>query len=376
MIKQHWAQKVVKKASSIIKAEVLITNRGGQIIATSNPDRVGEVHQAARHSIERNLPIDIELEDMSFWNAQHPGVILPIELHGRVYGALLVSGNPDEIRAYSHLLKLHAEFIVEEELEHYSRFQETLSRTQMLAHILFNPDVYFQNYQRKSLIDRLGLNDEFAVALISMQSSSKSKTSALRDALESLRLPGDEIVEISPQEYVYIVKSNPNRGKSHEELIDGFDKNVQNEVFDRTLITLGSFTTGIKGLVQSYHEARSLQSLLHDLKIQEGLHTYKSHELATMCNNIKKFTPENETTLVANYKKLLHLGEDKYLGETIEAYFRNHGKLVKTANDLFIHRNTLNYRIKKIHEITGWDPNTIDGIVLLRIAQLLYEGSE
>lgn len=60
----------------------------------------------------------------------------------------------------------------------------------MLAHILFNPDVYFQNYQRKSLIDRLGLNDEFAVALISMQSSSKSKTSALRDALESLRLPG------------------------------------------------------------------------------------------------------------------------------------------------------------------------------------------
>lgn len=35
MIKQHWAQKVVKKASSIIKAEVLITNRGGQIIATS-----------------------------------------------------------------------------------------------------------------------------------------------------------------------------------------------------------------------------------------------------------------------------------------------------------------------------------------------------
>ncbi|PWZ79455.1 sugar diacid utilization regulator, partial [Staphylococcus pseudintermedius] len=120
------------------------------------------------------------------------------------------------------------------------------------------------------------LNDEFAVALISMQSSSKSKTSALRDALESLRLPGDEIVDISPQEYVYIVKSNPNRGKSHEELIDGFDKNVQNEVFDRTLITLGSFTTGIKGLVQSYHEARSLQSLLHDLKIQEGLHTYKS----------------------------------------------------------------------------------------------------
>ncbi|ARJ50598.1 sugar diacid recognition domain-containing protein [Staphylococcus lutrae] len=376
MIKQHWAQKVVKKASSIIKAEVLIANRSGQIIASSHTPRIGELHRAARHAIERNLPIEIEGDDVSFWNVQGPGIILPIERHGSVYGALLVSGDPDDIRAYTHLLKLNAEFIVDEELEHTSRFQETLSRTQMLAHLLFNPTVYFQTYQRKNMIERLGLAEEFAVALISTQSTSKSKTTALRDTLEALRLPGDDIIEISPQSYVYIVKSNPNRGKSHSELIEGFEKNVQSDVFKRTLITLGSFTTGVKGLVQSYHEALSLKALLDDLKIQEGLHTYKHYELATICNNIRKFTPDNESSLVANYKKLLHLGEDKYLGETIEAYFRNHGKLVKTANDLFIHRNTLNYRIKKIHEITGWDPNTIDGIVLLRISQLLYEASE
>ncbi len=41
MIKQHWAQKVVKKASSIIKSDVLILNRSGYVIATSNSDKIG-----------------------------------------------------------------------------------------------------------------------------------------------------------------------------------------------------------------------------------------------------------------------------------------------------------------------------------------------
>ncbi|MBU3872507.1 sugar diacid recognition domain-containing protein [Staphylococcus coagulans] len=376
MIKQHWAQKVVKKASSIIKSDVLILNRSGYVIATSNSDKIGVFYPAARHSIQRNLSIDIEKEDMKFWKVKQTGVIIPITHSGKTYGALFVVGEPDEIRIYSHLLKLNAEFIVEQEFERSTRFEETLSRTQMLAHILFNPQRQIQAYNRKNVIEKLGLNEDFTVALISINSTSKTKIMTLRRALEDWKLPSDDIIEISPSEYVFILKSNDNRGQTQSEIRASIESEMKDEIFSRTLITLGSITNGLQGLIQSYNEATSLKVLMHDLKIQEGLHTYKSHELETICNNIKKFTPSNEMSLVSNYKKLLDFGEDKYLNETIEAYFRNHGKLVKTANDLFIHRNTLNYRIKKIHEITGWDPNTIDGIVLLRIAQILYERAQ
>ncbi|QLK86791.1 sugar diacid recognition domain-containing protein [Staphylococcus sp. 17KM0847] len=373
MLDQYWAQKVTKKASSIIKASVQIANKSGQIIATSNSERLGEVHQAALYSIQRNLPIEIEDEDVAFWRVPFPGIIVPFEYKDDTYGAVLVSGQPEEIRPYSRLLKLTAEFIVEQEIERSMRFEEALSRKQLLSNILFNQQKILQSYNRKYIIDALGLNEPLAVASIFINSTSKIKTRALKACLDSWQLQNDDIIELTPQEIIFIFKSNTNRGTNEKKLKQFITQTFEPDLAERTLITLGDFNTGIHGLVQSYNESQALKKLLTSQDQLEGVYTYKEHELEIMCQNIKRFTPNNESALVANYKKLLDFGEDKYLNDTVEAYFRNHGKLIKTANDLYIHRNTLNYRIKKIYEITGWDPNTIDGIVLLRIAQYLYK---
>jgi len=40
------------------------------------------------------------------------------------------------------------------------------------------------------------------------------------------------------------------------------------------------------------------------------------------------------------------------LGATLFTYFEENGNAVKTAKRLFVHRNTLDYRLKKIEEIT------------------------
>ncbi len=373
MVNQHWAQMVVKKIATIIKRNVQVVNKSGQIIATSNSERLGEIHHAALHSIQRNLPIEIEEEDMNFWKVKTPGIILPFEYQEATYGALLIAGAPEEVRESSRLLKVTAEFIIEQEIERSVRFKSSLSRTQMLSNILFNKDMTTHSYSRKQIVDFLGLKNKVAVASISINTTSKSKIRAIKSALNDWQLHDDDILELTPQELLFVFKANVNRGKTLEELKRFIENAMLQEGFERTLITIGDFNSGIQGLIQSYNESQSLKKLVLSMNHSEGLYAYKDYELEIICQNIRKHSPDEEASLIANYKKLVSFGGDKYLNETVEAYFKNHGKLVKTANDLFIHRNTLNYRIKKIHEITGWDPNTIDGIVLLRIAQYHYK---
>jgi carbohydrate diacid regulator len=48
------------------------------------------------------------------------------------------------------------------------------------------------------------------------------------------------------------------------------------------------------------------------------------------------------------------------------------GNVSQTAEKLFIHRNTLQYRFRKIKEITGFDIYHIDDLVQLRLAVLQY----
>jgi purine catabolism regulator len=52
---------------------------------------------------------------------------------------------------------------------------------------------------------------------------------------------------------------------------------------------------------------------------------------------------------------LLATDGGKELLRTLEAYFEHHGNLSQTAEALYIHRNTLSYRLERIAEITGLD---------------------
>lgn len=51
--------------------------------------------------------------------------------------------------------------------------------------------------------------------------------------------------------------------------------------------------------------------------------------------------------------------------ETVEAYLASGRSLEHTAKELFIHANTVRYRLGRIAEVTGWDPaDPRDGLVL------------
>ena len=58
------------------------------------------------------------------------------------------------------------------------------------------------------------------------------------------------------------------------------------------------------------------------------------------------------------------------LPETIRAFFQNDLNVSTTARQLFIHRNTLLYRIEKIRKATGLDLRKFDDAVIFRM--LMY----
>ena len=50
------------------------------------------------------------------------------------------------------------------------------------------------------------------------------------------------------------------------------------------------------------------------------------------------------------------------LTKTLNTYLECSGNGTETAEKLFIHRNTLHYRIEKIEQITGYDLNSYEMI--------------
>jgi purine catabolism regulator len=61
------------------------------------------------------------------------------------------------------------------------------------------------------------------------------------------------------------------------------------------------------------------------------------------------------------------------LVQTIDAYFAHHGNVSQTAESLFIHRNTLLYRLDRIQELTGHDLDQSNMRLALHLALKLWQ---
>ena len=61
------------------------------------------------------------------------------------------------------------------------------------------------------------------------------------------------------------------------------------------------------------------------------------------------------------------------LVQTIDAYFNHHGNISQTAESLFIHRNTLLYRLERIQELTSQDLDKADIRLSMHLALKLWQ---
>ena len=85
---------------------------------------------------------------------------------------------------------------------------------------------------------------------------------------------------------------------------------------------------------------------------------------------------ENHPELPAFKKEilgsLLAYDSNEQLIQTLEAFFDNNGNLSQAAEGLFVHRNTLIYRMERIAEITGLDLDNTETRLAVQLALRIH----
>lgn len=122
-----------------------------------------------------------------------------------------------------------------------------------------------------------------------------------------------------------------------------------------------------------YQNALQAMKLAERLKLNT-LVDYDSlgvYQLLTQLDDIPAVHTFSEQVIgpIAEYDKK----HRSNLVNTIAAYFAHHGNISQTAESLFIHRNTLLYRLERISELTGHDMNQSDMRLSLHLALKLWQ---
>ncbi|AEF16566.1 transcriptional regulator, CdaR [Thermoanaerobacterium xylanolyticum LX-11] len=141
---------------------------------------------------------------------------------------------------------------------------------------------------------------------------------------------------------------------------------IESEIYIRIDMGVSNKAYNFKEISKGYDEA--FIALKFGEKIdnnEKGIYFYRSYALEDLLlklsdDDIKRF-------LMAFTDGNLDYFNDDELVTTLNAFFRNSLNLSETSRDLYIHRNTLVYRLDKIHKLTGFDPKQFNDAVILKV---------
>lgn len=221
---------------------------------------------------------------------------------------------------------------------------------------------------------QVNIHETYSVVIIALPREQKNDSSMemLEKWVKTWLVPGDELIHLYTNNYVVLKKKAPPLLTTDEKFVEFMEQKAKNLPFNNPMITVGPFSEGIVGWRQSFQTAKTMKETAEALYPQGGVWDQNKLGLATLCYRFLKETNKDSLAMIDRYRRLLSDNDGEELQRTFLTYLEENGEMAKTAEKLFIHRNTLSYRLEKIHIITGKNPKNLLDLLELKLGQLLY----
>jgi carbohydrate diacid regulator len=180
----------------------------------------------------------------------------------------------------------------------------------------------------------------------------------------------DFVFNITETDIVLIkeVKSTV-ESKDLEKLARSIADTLSSEFYTRVNVGIGTIVTGVKELARSFKEAQTALEVGKVFDTDKVIVSYDNLGIARLIYHLP--TTLCETFLQEVFKRGSIEALDHETLFTIQRFFENNLNVSETSRKLFVHRNTLVYRLEKIKKLTGLDLREFDHAIIFKIALMV-----
>ena len=144
---------------------------------------------------------------------------------------------------------------------------------------------------------------------------------------------------------------------------------LKNEMFIKTVIGIGTVTSHLRELSDAYKEAQTAIDVGKVFDTERSIINYENLGIGRLIYQLP--TTLCEIFLSEVFKKNSIDSLDQETLFTINKFFENNLNVSETSRKLFVHRNTLVYRLEKIKKLTGLDLRQFDHAIVFKVALMV-----
>lgn len=349
VISKAIAQQIVDTVKDVCNQNINFIDEKGMIIASTDSTRINTFHQIGYEVVMKGETIEVA-DDDSFLGTRK-GINIPITYNGNIIAVIGISGEVEAVRKYAYLAQKITDILLKErELE--SLGVQKKNRLNYVIRCLVNDEMMNPHYLTDTLKEN-GLSEDALCRVVLIQLNSRYNPnnlfmiqSAITQAFAQMNATFYRYNY--PNEYILIIED--------EKLVKNMPvlKRLA-DTYDKVLCI------GIGSVVNIRNSAYSFQCAKLAVACRKKMASLISYDeldfeliLGTVSEKLKKQYISKVTGKLSD--------EDKAL---LMTYFESEMSLQKTSETLFIHKNSLQYKLNRIYHISGYNPRKFQHAVVL-----------
>ncbi|MDL2324364.1 helix-turn-helix domain-containing protein [Ruminococcaceae bacterium OttesenSCG-928-A16] len=370
---------IVTEISDILQQHVNLMDENGIIVASTDSRRLNTFHEGAATVIKGKLSELIITADTQF-EGSRKGINLPVMQDDEIVGVIGITGEYDEVVKYGQVIKKMTEILLRENLMNQQKKIDDRIRTRFLDEWILDDAPPTAAFVQRGV--RLGLDItvpyRVMVAIIAdiKRYTDTPEGQVLIDKINRrLRrwmaaAPG-QIFAKTPSRAICLF---PALGLNDARLLttaQALQRCIQEEFGIQMLVGIDG---GAATVPEAYQQATKAVMACNP-KIAKTVCLYNNINLEIFSDEVSVHTKKE---FIRRIFRDIPEDELSLWVPLLQAYFDANGSISQAAERLFLHKNTLQYRLKKLYQITGYNPRNMQDATLFVLAIQFYaqiEGS-
>lgn len=374
-ISAKTAMKIVRALKSIIKYDLTFMDTSAHIIACTDESRIGNYHAAAFRMLEERLPTLVVKSDDEY-EGTRKGVNTIIEIEGSVVAVVGVTGKQEEVEDFVHIIKRMTELLLMDEMSQMRDQMKQAVRERFIHEWIFSAENWIAN-------------DFYSQGLAIGIDITLPRRVVVASCVRADGAGQQEFADLWEQVYG-IIKERFRRDPLTLWITSGYRiiLLIPEKPDDAILYTLNdlSLMAARKYSLDLYFGIDSEPTFSESIK--EGYMRAEKALLASKTAPSRRICFYNNVSISLFLNEISRSTKQAYLSkvfpqcppEEIERWcqlllvlYQNNGSINRTAQQLFMHKNTLQYKLQKLKKLSGFDPRALGETSVFYLAMLIWD---
>ncbi len=344
-------QGVIHQMKEAIDRVIGVIDENGVIIACSDLVKIGEIRQGVREELAYSSDI-VTVGGYTY---------RPIGTGARTEYVAFIEGEDKNAEKTSKLLTIALSNIKNLYDEKYDKgsFVKNIILDNILPSDIYikSKELHFNTEETRIvfLIKFHGKTDMMPFEMLQNMFPDKSK---------------DYVISVGEHDIVLVKDIKPEtETKEIEKIATNIADTLSTEFYTKVSIGISSTVDNIKDLARAYKEAQVALDVGKVFETEKNIISYENLGIGRLIYQLP--TTLCEMFLQEVFKKGSLESLDRETLMTIQCFFENNLNVSETSRKLFVHRNTLVYRLDKIRKLTGLDLREFEHAITFKVALMV-----